>query len=202
MLIRRDVLDRILGGEVDLAFRRWQRATVKPGGTLTTAVGVLAIDAVDVVDESAITVDEARRAGYASVEALRKELARRSEGDVYRIRLHHVGDDPRIALREDADLDAGQLAAISARLDRLDRARAEPWTRTVLELIRAHPATRAPDLAASLGRETKASRPTSASSRRSVSPRASSSATGCRRAARRSSTGHPTPPDHPPPSGT
>ena len=155
MLIRRDVLDRILTHEIDLAFRRWQRATVKPGGTLNTAVGVLAIDAVDIVDESEISVDEANRAGFASVAALRKELARRTEGDVYRIRLHHVGDDPRIALREDADLDAEQLAAIAARLDRLDRARAEPWTRAVLELIRASPATRAPDLAASLGRETK-----------------------------------------------
>ncbi len=155
MLIRRDVLDRILTHEIDLAFRRWQRATVKPGGTLNTAVGVLAIDAVDIVDESEISVDEANRAGFASVAALRSELARRADGEVYRIRLHHVGDDPRIALREDADLDAEQLAAIAARLDRLDRARAEPWTRVVLELIRDHPATRAPDLAASLGRETK-----------------------------------------------
>ena len=47
---------------------------------------------------------------------------------------------------------------------------------------------RAADLAASLGQETKASRPTSASSRPSASPRASSSGTGCRPAARRSST--------------
>jgi len=156
VLIRRDVLDRIVGGEVDLAFRRWNRPTLKPGGTLTTAAGVLAVDAVDVVDESAITVDEARRAGYGSVEALRKDLARRSEGAVYRVRLHRAGDDPRIALREDADLDADQLAAIGARLDRLDQARAEPWTRIVLELIRTHPAVRAPDLAASLGRETQA----------------------------------------------
>jgi hypothetical protein len=155
VLIRRDVLDRIVGGEVDLAFRRWKRPTLKLGGTLTTAAGVLAVDAVDVVDELAITVDEARRAGYGSVEALRKDLARRSDGDVYRIRLHHAGDDPRIALREDADLDADQVAAIAARLDRLDRARTEPWTRIVLELIRTHPTVRAPDLAASLGRETK-----------------------------------------------
>ena len=122
---------------------------------MNTAVGVLAIDAVDIVDESEISVDEANRAGFASIAALRSELARRTEGDVYRIRLHHVGDDPRIALREDVDLDAEQLAAIAARLDRLDRARAEPWTRVVLELIRARPATRAPDLAASLGRETQ-----------------------------------------------
>jgi hypothetical protein len=156
VLIRHDALDRIIRGEVDLAFRRWQRPTVKVGGTLNTAVGVLAIDAVDVVDETAITGDEARRAGYTSVDALRDELARRTEGSVYRVRLHHVGDDPRVALREDADLDAEQIAAIVTRLDRLDRARDEPWTRVVLELIRARPATRAPDLATSLGRETKA----------------------------------------------
>ncbi len=155
MLIRRDALDRIVGGEVDLAFRRWRKPTVRAGGTLNTAVGVLAIDAVDVVAESEITVDDARRAGYGSVEALRNDLARRTEGLVYRVQLRHVGDDPRIALREDADLDADQLAAIGARLDRLDRARDEPWTRAVLELIRARPAIRAPDLAASLGQETK-----------------------------------------------
>jgi hypothetical protein len=116
---------------------------------------VLSIDAVDVVDQSKISADEARRAGYASVEALRNELDRRSEGDVYRIRLHRVSDDPRIALRHDVDLDAAQIDAISVRLARLDAARDTPWTRMVLDLIRAHPATRAPDLAASLGRETK-----------------------------------------------
>ena len=156
MLIRRDVFDWIIRGEVDLAFRRWQRPTVKAGGTLNTAVGILAIDAVDIVDEWEIIPAEAGRAGFTSVEALRNELARRTEGSVYRVRLHHVGDDPRIALREDADLDAEEIEAIGARLDRLDRARGEPWTRLVLELIRAHPAIRAPDLAASLGRETKA----------------------------------------------
>jgi hypothetical protein len=155
VLIRREALDRILAGEVDLAFRRWRRPTVKPGGTLNTAVGVLAIDAVEIIEESDITADEARRAGYGSVDALRKDLAQRTEGAVYRIQLHHVGDDPRIALRENADLDAEQLEAIGARLDRLDRARDAPWTRTVLELIRARPAIRAPDLAASLGQETK-----------------------------------------------
>jgi hypothetical protein len=116
---------------------------------------VLSIDAVDVVDQSEITADEARRAGYATVEALCKELDRRSEGDVYPIRLRRVSDDPRIALRHDVDLDAAQIDAISARLARLDAARDTPWTRTVLDLIRAHPATRAPDLAASLGRETR-----------------------------------------------
>ena len=118
--------------------------------------GLLAIDAVDVVDDKDITNDQAHRAGYTSVDALRRELARRPEGEVYRIRLHHLGDDPRIALRTDVDLDAEQIETIRAKLDRLDRTREKPWTRAVLELIRSNAATRAPDLASSFGQETKA----------------------------------------------
>jgi hypothetical protein len=202
VLIRRDALDRIRGGEVDLAFRRWRRPTVKAGGTLNTAVGVLAVDAVDVVDESAITADEARRAGYGSVDALRKDLALRTEGAVHRIRLRHVGDDPRIALRDDADLDSEQLAAIGARLDRLDRARDTPWTRTVLELIRARPATRAPDLAASVGQETKSFK---ADVRKLKTLGLTESLLVGYRLSPRGETfldHDPTPPDRPPPSGT
>jgi hypothetical protein len=154
MLIRRATLDRIAGGEVDLAFRRWRRPTVRPGGTLTTAIGVLAIDAVEPVEEAAITDEEARRAGAASADVLRRELARRADGDVYRVRFHHAGADPRVALREDAELGPAEMEAIATRLARLDRARGEPWTRQVLELIREHPARRAPELAAIVGRET------------------------------------------------
>ena len=44
MLIRRAHLERIVCGDIDLAFRRWRRPTVKAGGTLTTGAGVLAID--------------------------------------------------------------------------------------------------------------------------------------------------------------
>ena len=46
------------------------------------------------------------------------------------------------------------LAGIRARLMRLDRASSHgPWTEAVLRMIAAHPAVRAADLAASLGRE-------------------------------------------------
>ena len=47
MLFRQHVLAEIASGDVTLAFRRWTKPTVKAGGTLRTAVGVLAIDAVD-----------------------------------------------------------------------------------------------------------------------------------------------------------
>jgi len=44
MLIKRDILERIAGRKVDLAFRRWKRPTVKTGGRLRTEIGELAIE--------------------------------------------------------------------------------------------------------------------------------------------------------------
>ena len=153
MLFRQDVLRRIAEGEVTLAFRRWRRPTVKAGGTLRTRVGVLAIDSVEPVDEHRVSDADARRAGAESREALLTEGPQ--ERPLYRIEFRLAGPDPRIALRERADISPGEYAEIDARLSRLDAAsRHGPWTRKVLELIAARPGTRAPDLAASLGRET------------------------------------------------
>jgi hypothetical protein len=142
-------------GSVTLAFRRWRRPAAKAGGRQRTPVGELAIDAVDPVDVGEVTEHDARRAGYADRAELLSELARHPEGTLYRIELHLAGPDPRIALREQADLTDDDWAAIAARLARLDRSsRNGPWTATVLRLIADRPAVRAPDLAASLGRET------------------------------------------------
>jgi hypothetical protein len=155
VLISRPVLDRIAAGDVDLAFRRWRRPTVKAGGRLRTAVGELAIDTVDVVDPAAITGKDAKRAGYDSADALRADLDRRADGDVYRVRLHLGGPDARVALRAQEQVGVDDLAELDRRLARLDRAsRHGAWTLVVLELIERRPATRAPDLAASLRRET------------------------------------------------
>ena len=49
-----------------VAFRRWRRPTVREGGTLTTKVGVLAIDSVGAgVSEKVLVVLEGRAAGEA-----------------------------------------------------------------------------------------------------------------------------------------
>jgi hypothetical protein len=142
-------------GSVTLAFRRWRRPSVKPGGRQRTPVGELAIDAVDQVTLDDVTDADARRAGHADRPALADELARHPDGTLYRIAFHLAGADPRIALRERADLDDDEWRAVDARLARLDRAsRHGPWTTVTLRLIAERPATRAGDLAASLGRET------------------------------------------------
>ena len=156
MLIPLRTLEEIAAGRVDLAFRRWARPAVKTGGAQRTAIGVVRFDAVDAVELTDVTDDEARRAGFADRDALAAELARHRDGQLYRIRLHREGDDPRIALREDDELTDDDVAAITTRLDRLDRASSHgAWTRPTLALIRARPAERAPDLAASVGRETQ-----------------------------------------------
>jgi hypothetical protein len=102
-----------------------------------------------------LTAADARRAGAASVAALRQGLDRlHPDRPVYRIGLRYAGDDPRHALRE-AVPDAAEIDTIVAWLDRLDRASPTgPWTRAALLLIDELPATRAPDLAQRMGRDT------------------------------------------------
>lgn len=156
MLIKHAVLDRIATGEVDLLFRRQKRPTVKAGGTLRTRIGLLDILAVDVVDPARITEAQARRAGYADVATLRADLTGKPDGEFYRVTVRPGGADPREALRAQADLGPAELAEIGARLDRLDAASADgPWTSAFLGMIAERPHTRAPDLAESIGWETK-----------------------------------------------
>jgi hypothetical protein len=151
MLLNRRTLDGIEAGEIDLAFRRWKRPTVRAGGTLRTRAGVLGIDAVEPIAEREIDVEQARRAGFATKRELLESL--RPAGRLYRIRLHRIGVDPRIALRGRASISPSERAKIDARLDHMDLVRGERWTRRVLALIDDHPETLAADLAASLGME-------------------------------------------------
>lgn len=154
MLFKRPVLDAIAAGEIDLAFRRFKRPTVRAGGTLRTAVGVLAIDAVEPIDEADVTDAEARRAGCASRAELLAGLRR--EGRLYRIALHLAGPDPRLALRQETDLTAADVAELDRRLACYDAAsRRGPWTETTLKLIADHPATGAVELARRAGVEKK-----------------------------------------------
>lgn len=156
MLFRADTLDGIRTGRVTQAVRRWRRPTVRAGGTLTTAAGVLAIDSVQRIDASELTEDDARAAGAASLEELREAPHLRRDGDLYRIRFRLVGEDPRIALRELAEVTDDEMAEILGRLARLDRAsRHGEWTTATLELIAERPGVRAGDLAGSVGRETQ-----------------------------------------------
>ena len=149
MVIRQDVLRRIESGAVDLQFRRWTRPTLKAGGTLTTRIGVLAVESVDRIALAAVTKEEARRAGYETAAALKRFLQKRPDGHVYRVQLRVAGPDPRVALRNQTDLTTADREQIDAKLRRL------AWAMPYLRTIEAQPATRAPDLAVQHGMETQ-----------------------------------------------
>ena len=156
MLIKRVVLDAIAVGDTDWVFRRWKRPTVKAGGTLRTAVGMLDIVEVAVIDEAAITDADARRAGLASAAELRLDLGRRNDPDrlTYRVQVRPGGEDPRETLRAAAQLTDDDIAELDRRLDGLDaRSPTGAWTRTTLRLLADHPHVRAVELAEMVGRE-------------------------------------------------
>ena len=152
MLLRQAELEAIRHGEIDLAFRRWERPRLRTGTLMRTAIGLVEVTAVERIAPARISERQARRAGARSREEILERLDRRNPGrPVYRVGLRFAGDDPRVALRENADLTDDELEPITHRLDALDRARATPWTRALLTLIERAPATLAAELAEQAG---------------------------------------------------
>src|SRR5262245_10982494 len=147
MLFKASQLSGIADGSIDLTFRRWPAPRVRAGSQQRTSIGVIAFDAVDRVDD--LTDADARRAGWASRDAVFKQFARR-DGDLYRIELHLAGPDPRAVLRERLPT-AEELEALRVRIDRMG-----PWALEYLRTIAEQPGVRAPDLAAGYGMETHA----------------------------------------------
>jgi len=149
------VAQGIRDGSVTALFRRWDAPRVRVGGTQRTGAGVIRFTSLERVDDASLTEDDARGAGMASLAALRAANQRGRGTQLYRIGVTLDRPDERVTLRGAVPSQA-EIAQIAATLDRMDRGRRTgPWTRTILRLIEANPAVRAPDLAASLGRETK-----------------------------------------------
>ncbi len=154
MLLPIKVARGVADGSMSLAFRRWRTQDMRPGATFKTAAGVIRVDSVKKIDPAKISDSDARKAGHKNADAVRARLAGDDNVPTYRVVLSWAGEDPRVALRENDRLDDDEVAAIDARLARLDRASSHgAWTMQTLDLIRRRPHTRAPDLAAEVGRE-------------------------------------------------
>jgi DNA-binding transcriptional ArsR family regulator len=149
MLFKAKVLERIGRGEVTLAFRRWAKPTVRAGGTLRTAAGVLAIDSIERMDLDAVSAGDVQAAGYASREELARDL--RPDGELYRIAFHLAGKDPRESLRENDTLDQAEIAALRVALAKLDRTGA--WTSAALSMIAERDGRTAAEMAERLDME-------------------------------------------------
>ncbi len=154
MLFTKEFWPGLADGSITMTFRRWKRPQAKVGGSYRTPVGMIKVTKLRQQTIGSITAADARRCGQPR-ERLLKYLGDDRDELVWRIEFVADGEDPRVALREDANVSAETLADLLRRLDRLDRAsKRGPWTADVLRTIAARPGVRAPDLAASFGMET------------------------------------------------
>ncbi|HEX9854778.1 MAG TPA: hypothetical protein VGC47_05645 [Acidimicrobiia bacterium] len=155
MLFQKRFWEGIRDGSITLTFRRWKRLQVLVGNRYRTPIGLIEVEAVDIVDPASITDDEAQRSGHGSAEALHADMPGTPNEPTYRIAFRYVDEpDPRTELANDASLGEDDVAEIDRRLDRIDaRSPVGPWTMATLRTIAEHPHRRAGDLAEMHGRE-------------------------------------------------
>ena len=140
MLFTADAWPGLADGSITLTFRTWSRPQAKVGGRYR--VGGLLIEATSVerVPAGSITDADAQAAGEPDRATVLRRLGGPADDDlVWRVGLRCLGADDRIERRNQVDLSPDELAAIRARLDRMDRTGGTPWTRQVLRLIERYP---------------------------------------------------------------
>lgn len=153
MLFKARILDAIAQGEINLAFRRWSRPTVKEGTRLRTPVGAIVIGKVTPIEIDGLTAEDAKRAGFNDVRALLSDLRAGEEKTIFRIELASVEPDDRIG-RQNAGLTKVEAADLIALLARWDKsAPMHNYYKIILRLIAERPGIAAIDLATSLGVE-------------------------------------------------
>jgi hypothetical protein len=150
--------DGVADGKITVAYRRWAEPRVVEGRIYRTNAGRIEIDSVRTVNPELIADTDAEVALADRRNA--KDVRRRLRGDesmpTFLIRFHLVeGPDPREELAAQTSLSEEDLADLRARLTAFDNSSQHgPWTTETLRLIQTSPATRAGDLAASVGRDT------------------------------------------------
>ena len=154
MLIKIKPLQLILDGKITLQFRKWMKPSVRQGTLLKTALGQIEIQQVTTVVERDITESDAISAGFDGRDALLQSLHKVEKGDIYKITVRYHSEDPRIGLRNNADLSSENFELIIKKLKRLDTASKDgPWTKETLQAISRNPRVVSTELAEKLGRE-------------------------------------------------
>lgn len=143
MLFKQHFWQGLTEGSVTVAYRRWNRPSVRAGGTPNSPGGLLGIDSVDPVDEDSISEADALAAGYLDRDELLADL--RPMGTLFRITFHRVGVDPRVALRDSTEVTPEQERQISSLFERNE------WALPCLRIIAELPGTVSTELATKAG---------------------------------------------------
>ena len=153
MLFDARTLRGLTEGRVTATYRRWATVRPRPGSRFTTRAGVVEVTSIDPADPEALTDADAYAAGFDSRAALLAWTAKKGTGGLYRIGIRLAGPDSRVALRAAGPLDEEEIASLTGKLERMDRATDRPWTRQALELIAQHPGVVSTELAAAAGQD-------------------------------------------------
>jgi hypothetical protein len=156
MLFSAATLRGLTEGRVICTYRRWEVVRPKVGSRFTTATGVVEVTSITAADENELTEQDAADAGFDSVAALVRWTSAKGQGNLYRVGIVLAGPDPRVALRDSTQLAAADVSALSARLERMDRAADQPWTHSTLRQIQRQPGVVSTELAAEAGQERRA----------------------------------------------
>lgn len=152
MLLDGELLTAIRRGDVSILFRRWRKPPVKTGTRQRTHLGIVEVVDLTEIEPDEITETDVGAAGFDAVEELAAQFDR-WPGRLYRVEVRYAGPDPRVALRNQAELDTDELHQLRTRLERMDGRAEKSWTRETLQLIRANPGRVSTELAAEMGLE-------------------------------------------------
>lgn len=140
MLFKGVHLQGIKSGKVTLAFRKWQKTSVKTGSLLHTAVGLLEIGKIEAVHENDITDKDALQAGFTDKKQLLQSFTHNSTGTIFKIAVRYHSADPRIELSGQTALSEKQFEDLKSKLARLDHySKPGDWTEKVLLAIKGNP---------------------------------------------------------------
>lgn len=153
MLFKEVHLHGIKSGVVSLAFRKWEKAAIKKGTLLKTAIGLVEIVDLSTISENKITSQDALKAGFESKEQLLKSLRQNDEAYIYKIKVRFHSADPRIELREQ-NLTDEIFVELKEKLARLDKYSTNRfWTKSILLTIKDNPQLHAVGIAQITGFE-------------------------------------------------
>jgi hypothetical protein len=156
VLFRSKQVRDIAEGRVSVNFRQWKRPQAKVGGKYRVGTGLIEVESIDVVSPEAVADADLEHAGLDRADLMRLVTDGDAAGKLYRIRFRYspVDDRPRPPTDE-TELTAEDVQALRTRLAKMDAtSTVGPWTAATLRAIDERPATRAAELAISLGRET------------------------------------------------
>ncbi|MCF2442320.1 hypothetical protein L0657_00025 [Dyadobacter sp. CY345] len=154
MLFKQKHLEGIKAGTISVAFRKWKKLTANAGSLIKTSVGVIKIISVKDISLNEITDTEAKKAGFATAQALINLLESQKEGLIYKIEVAFDSEDPRIELRENVTLEEEEFETLKATLENLDKfSKVGKWTTKTLQVIQENPKMKAADLAVKAKKE-------------------------------------------------